>query len=271
MGWVRANRGKLVAACLTLCQAWVAAGRPRGTRSIGSFEDWAQTVGGVLDVAGVEGFLGNIDEMMEASDTEGAAWRGFVQSWWERWGTVEVGVASLFDLAVHAEPPIDVGDRSERSQRTCFGKLMLRMRDRVFQLPYRKVRIEAGGIVHQARQWRLSIEAEPENVANATEAGSAGNLGPARGTLVAEVPLETSQSGTAKGEPGELGEPLLTLTHARTHTRAHDKKNTGSGSPPSQGSHKPDQNSNFVVGTTWEPREQGSHPLPSPTWLEGMP
>ena len=30
MTWVRANRARLVAACLTLCQAWIAAGRPRG-------------------------------------------------------------------------------------------------------------------------------------------------------------------------------------------------------------------------------------------------
>ena len=42
MTWVRANRARLVAACLTLCQAWIAAGRPRGTRTIGSYENWAQ-------------------------------------------------------------------------------------------------------------------------------------------------------------------------------------------------------------------------------------
>ena len=48
MTWVRANRARLVAACLTLCQAWIAAGRPRGTRTIGSYENWAQVLGGVL-------------------------------------------------------------------------------------------------------------------------------------------------------------------------------------------------------------------------------
>jgi putative DNA primase/helicase len=53
MTWVRANRARLVAACLTLCQAWIAAGRPRGTRTIGSYENWAQVIGGVLEVAGI--------------------------------------------------------------------------------------------------------------------------------------------------------------------------------------------------------------------------
>jgi hypothetical protein len=72
MTWVRANRPRLVAACLTLCQAWIAAGKPRGARTIGSFENWAHVVGGVLEVASIPGFLGNLDEMMEASDSEGA-------------------------------------------------------------------------------------------------------------------------------------------------------------------------------------------------------
>ena len=56
MTWVRANRSRLVAACLTLCQAWIAAGRPRGARTIGSYENWAQVLGGVLEITGVEGY-----------------------------------------------------------------------------------------------------------------------------------------------------------------------------------------------------------------------
>ena len=103
MTWVRANRARLVAACLTLCQAWIAAGRPRGTATIGSYENWAQVLGGVLEVAGIEGFLGNLDEMMEASDSEGAVWRSFVSAWWDRFGTAEVGSQrSLRDCAAAA-------------------------------------------------------------------------------------------------------------------------------------------------------------------------
>jgi putative DNA primase/helicase len=78
MTWVRANRARLVSACLTLCQTWIAAGRPRGTRTIGSYENWAQVLGGLLQVAGIEGFLGNIEELMEASDAEGTVWRSFI-------------------------------------------------------------------------------------------------------------------------------------------------------------------------------------------------
>jgi len=268
MGWVRANRARLVAACLTLCQAWVAAGRPRGSRSIGSFENWAQTVGGVLDVAGVAGFLDNVDEMMEASDTEGAAWRGVAQSWWDRFGTAEVGVTELFDLAIRSEPPIVVGDGSERSQRTRFGALLRRMRDRVFQLPHRKVRIEEGRILHQARQWHLVPQPDAEEDENRPVAAQGGNLGPSMGTLVAEVPIETSSSQQQSGNLGNLGNLSQPLC---ARARAHMNNSTEKGSPGSQGSPNPENDSDFTGEPGWEPRNEGSPiPLP-PSWLEDVP
>ena len=89
MIWVRANRARLVAACLTLCQAWASAGSPPAARSLGSFETWSQTLGGILHLAGVPVFLGNLDEVMEASDSEGGSWRAFIQLWWDRFGSAE--------------------------------------------------------------------------------------------------------------------------------------------------------------------------------------
>src|SRR5262249_59743286 len=53
MTWMRANRARLVSACLTLCQAWIAPRRPRGTRALGSYENWGQILRGLLHVAGI--------------------------------------------------------------------------------------------------------------------------------------------------------------------------------------------------------------------------
>ena len=78
LAWVWQNRARLVAACLTLGRAWIAAGMPRHQKTIGSFEGWAEVMGGILEVAGVPGFLGNLKEMYEAADAEGSIWRGFV-------------------------------------------------------------------------------------------------------------------------------------------------------------------------------------------------
>ena len=163
MGWVRANRARLVSACLTLCQAWIAAGRPRGKPSIGSYESWAQTMGGILEVAGIEGFLDNLDDMMAASDSEGAMWRGFISSWWDRFGTAEVGAGDLYELAIACEPPLSLGSGNDRSQRTRLGKLLGRMRDRVFALENRNLCIEAGGTFRRAQRWQLIID---ENLGN---------------------------------------------------------------------------------------------------------
>ena len=68
---MRANRARPVAAWLTLYQARASAGRPPTTGSLGTFETWSQTLGGILHVAGVPGLLGKQDEVMEASDRRG--------------------------------------------------------------------------------------------------------------------------------------------------------------------------------------------------------
>ena len=158
MTWVRANRARLVAACLTVCQAWIAAGRPRGARTIGSYENWAQVLGGVLEVAGIEGFLGNLDEMLEASDGEGAVWRSFVSAWWDRFGTAEVGTSDLYELALTAEPPLPLGSGNDRAQRTRLGKALSRMRDRIFRVGQIAVQIDSRGTYQGAQRWRLAID-----------------------------------------------------------------------------------------------------------------
>jgi hypothetical protein len=158
MIWVRANRGRLVAACLTLCQGWIAAGRPRGTRTIGSYESWAEVLGGVLDVAGIEGLLGNLDEMLEASDGEGAVWRSFVSAWWDRFGTAEVGTNDLYETALSCEPPLPLGSGNDRSQRIRLGKALGRLRDRVFHLKGVSVRAEICGTLQGAQRWRLAVD-----------------------------------------------------------------------------------------------------------------
>jgi putative DNA primase/helicase len=54
--WVGIHRAELVNACLVLIQTWIAAGKPDGIVSLGNFESWAKTMGGILGVAGIVGF-----------------------------------------------------------------------------------------------------------------------------------------------------------------------------------------------------------------------
>ena len=86
-GWVDQNRGELVAALLTLSCAWIAEGcPPANTPIFGGFEDWTRAVGGVLQVAGIRGFLRNQDELYERADDETAQWEAFLSTWWEIYG-----------------------------------------------------------------------------------------------------------------------------------------------------------------------------------------
>lgn len=68
--WVADNRADLVWACLTLVQNWVAQGMVEyETRSVASYENWSKVMGGILEAAGIHGFLeGQQEERRKAAD-----------------------------------------------------------------------------------------------------------------------------------------------------------------------------------------------------------
>jgi len=81
LAWVAEHRGELLVALLTLASAWYAADEPRApVPVIGSFDEWARTVGGTLHYAGVTGFLGNLEEMYESADESTLQWEVFLQA-----------------------------------------------------------------------------------------------------------------------------------------------------------------------------------------------
>ena len=43
-------------------------------------------MGGILEVAGIPGFLGNQDKLRAQSDAQSAPWRTFVEAWWDKYG-----------------------------------------------------------------------------------------------------------------------------------------------------------------------------------------
>ncbi|RYG89779.1 hypothetical protein EU803_16645 [Loktanella sp. IMCC34160] len=70
--YARDNRGRLVWACLTLIQNWVASGMKRDESAVlNSYENWSGVIGGILNDAGVKGFLGNRVQL-EASAKDSA-------------------------------------------------------------------------------------------------------------------------------------------------------------------------------------------------------
>ncbi len=79
--WAAEHRGELLAALLTLAHAWYVAGRPPSKAPLlGSYESWSTTIGGVLAHAGVEGFLGNADDLYQEADADAVQWGAFLQT-----------------------------------------------------------------------------------------------------------------------------------------------------------------------------------------------
>jgi hypothetical protein len=121
LGWARERRSELVTACLTIVQGWIDAGKPMGDYTLGSYEEWARVIGGILDYIGVSGFLGNLSSNDEVNSTE-AEWRGFVNLWWAFLRDKEVTIKELYELTMENDLLNGVmGDGSEMSQRTKLG------------------------------------------------------------------------------------------------------------------------------------------------------
>lgn len=131
-GWCRSHRREIVHAILTIVQYWIAKGMPRSDRTLGSFEAWSRTMGGILDCVGVPGFLENAKDVYDESDTESAEWSEFVRCWWAVHESEPAAAKILVELAKRHELLTTIrGDRGPSSQSIRFGKALKRMRGRV--------------------------------------------------------------------------------------------------------------------------------------------
>lgn len=152
------QRPELVWAALTMVQAWLRADRPTGTQVLGTYESWAGTLGGILDVLRVPGFLGDLEQMWEDADSDMAARLWLVQRWYEASRFTGVPVSSLARLCeADLDCPLDLGDKAtQHGTRTRLGQVLAAMRDQHYTLEDGVVvRVERGHKSHGNFLWRL--------------------------------------------------------------------------------------------------------------------
>lgn len=148
--WADQHRAALVRAGLILIRAWVAAGQPLWKeKTLGSYEQWAMTMGGILEVGGIEGFLDNLDEFYGATDAEGYSWEILVSKWWRKFRQKSVGARELFPLAL--ESGIELSGDTEHAQRGSFGKALTKRRNQVID----RFKIIRTGQMQRAALWTL--------------------------------------------------------------------------------------------------------------------
>ena len=109
--WVAAHRGELLGAVLTIWRAWLAAGRPRADVAMGSFERWARVIGGVLNVAGVEGFLSDTEDWLDHSDPDDDGWGSHLHHLADLFGARFFTVAEVVDLVQKGRVELPPGKR----------------------------------------------------------------------------------------------------------------------------------------------------------------
>ena len=145
--WVRSNHAYLVWAMMTLVGGWIAAGRPKGSKKLGMYESYSEVIGGILDVAGVPGFLDIPQEQARLEDDD-ASLAPLVPLWRDKFHCDAVGAAELLPLCTE----IDLGGKTDHDQKIRLGKLLRSNRDRRFgELVIREAG-ERGG----SKLWRLA-------------------------------------------------------------------------------------------------------------------
>jgi hypothetical protein len=137
LSWTRKNRRELMTAILTVVRAWFAAGQPYPKRgvSFGSFEVWEKITGGIVETAGLEGFLGNLKVWRSESDFDSQYWMGHLAWLYEQFGeekfrTAEVKTRALTLGTDNYSAPPKLDDPSEKTYGKALGEAYGRIRDR---------------------------------------------------------------------------------------------------------------------------------------------
>jgi hypothetical protein len=129
---------------------WLARGKPLSKcKRLGSFERWSDIIGGILGAVGIPGFLDNQNLLYEVADLEGAAFKIFVEEWWDEFQDRKVSVSELFPVAERLDS-FELQGPNEQARRIFLGKEIARHRDRVFA----KWRIVSAGTFRRAVVWK---------------------------------------------------------------------------------------------------------------------
>ena len=141
--WNPAYRGFMIHAALTVIRAWFVAGCPRGKKSLGSYEEWAAIMGGILDVMEVPGFLEH-GNGIRVNDAETDAVNEMVTQWWVRQAAPQgrgmrptMGVKELVELVLtpgSAVLGLLKGHITQHSASIKFGQLLSSMVDKVVEI-----------------------------------------------------------------------------------------------------------------------------------------
>ena len=171
---VTENRGKIIAALMTLVMAWVSAGKPapKNVPKIASYDGWRHTIGGILEHAGFETFQanrGDIEKLASSGDEDPI--EDLVRAWYEAARDEKapafklkmgiggdaglIAVAASFELALPIRKNPQATDAFDYNP-TDFGKFLSPYADRYFEVSDGvEVRLVKGPRSKHGNTWEL--------------------------------------------------------------------------------------------------------------------
>lgn len=220
-GWTMAHRAELIGAALTVIRAWfVDPERAESTagRRFGSFEKWGGMVGGILDHAGVDGFLGSLVEWRSETDYETRFWSDHLQWLIDTFG--EGGQFTVADVVKKmktsqgVEHPPRLEDHDARGYNRALGLAYGRVKNRVVN--YLQL-VKAAEFAGHGNRWTVvdhrpgsRPQGGPQDVADPTS--SAGDVG---GGEASKEASETSEM-TDQGSNGSTSPATYRKFHLNT-------------------------------------------------------
>ena len=164
--YVRDNNVKLLTAAFTLIRAWYAAGCPEAQNIpvMGSFIEWSNTIGSVLEFIGIEGFLKNQEKLRVFQDDEAIQWQAFFEQWFILFGDKHVSTPELCEMIINPEtdiskalPDVLLGarDKGLGSLKRSLGRRLSRMTGKI----YKGLKLHFSVDAHRHhKQWMLIPE-----------------------------------------------------------------------------------------------------------------
>jgi len=172
--WAKANRPKAIESLLYIASHWLKEGclKPTNLPSFGNFERWVEVIGGVLEYAGIPGFLQNMHVVEQMVDVDTPQIEGFLLAMHEVCGHGSIDQrtrtsTSWRDIIDRSSELVgmlpdelaDAHDRIGTGFTRSLGRWFAANKDRRFGAC--GIRIEEAGKQQNAILWKLAWDQEP--------------------------------------------------------------------------------------------------------------
>lgn len=149
--WTQRHRGELLSDLVLLVQWWVAAGCPQGHKTLGSFGDWSRVVGGIVEAAGVPGWLQTPPDRRAAGQEEDP-WDALLHLWASMCPQRTFTARSLLEWMATLEPVgWDQMGLSEKPSNVAVGRNMANKNGIPLELDGKRYRMVVGRMVGERR------------------------------------------------------------------------------------------------------------------------